>query len=70
MRYSIMIALLWASASALGHSPNKAFFVISSEASGIVVDAEFPWTIRQAVIDYDEQINMCVSQNVILCNVQ
>lgn len=39
--------------SILAHKPNQAFFNIQETAQGIKVEAEFPWTLRNALIKFN-----------------
>ena len=42
----------------LAHSPNRAYFYIEVKEQVIVVNAEFPWTIREALMNYDPQLKL------------
>lgn len=44
--FSICLCLFM---SVYAHDTNKAFFVVTQQDNEIVVEAEFPWTIRKAV---------------------
>lgn len=56
MKYLMITTLLWFSTSVLAHSPNRAYFDIQVKENAIVVNAEFPWTIREALMNYDSQL--------------
>ena len=42
--------MLLLSIKGYGHEPNKAYFVVTQKASIVEVQAEFPWTIRKALL--------------------
>ena len=56
MKYLMIMTLLWFSTLVLAHSPNRAYFDIQVKENAIVVNAEFPWTIREALMNYDSQL--------------
>ncbi len=60
MRYSfyIIIFLLCVSAiSGYAHDVNKAFFQITGKDGFTEVRAEFPWTLRAALVDFNPDLN-------------
>jgi len=42
--------MLLLSIKGYGHEPNKAYFVVTQKASVVELQAEFPWTIRKALL--------------------
>lgn len=56
MKYIFLLAGIIYCLSAEAHDPDRAFFDIREEASGVTVLAEFPWTLRNALISYDSAL--------------
>lgn len=52
-----MIGLLFSINPLFSHSPNEVSFSIYKEDTFILVDAEFPWSLRNAVFMYDSTLN-------------
>lgn len=52
----VIVVLSLVSALSWGHEPNEAYFVIKNSGSSIEVEAEFPWTIRNALLQYDKSL--------------
>ena len=48
------------------HEPNRAFFEIAVESNEVVVKAEFPWTIREALMQYDSNFKNAKTKSEIL----
>jgi len=48
--------------TAIAHSPTEAYFEIYQTPTGIIVDAEFPWTLRNALIDHSPELIQATSQ--------
>jgi len=58
----IGVFLLLLSVKMYGHEPNEAYFVITQEASIVQVQAEFPWTIRKALLNDDVSLKKATSK--------
>ncbi|MFD0964762.1 hypothetical protein [Pseudofulvibacter geojedonensis] len=52
----IVVILSLISTLSWGHEPNEAYFVIKNSRNSIEVEAEFPWTIRNALLKYDKSL--------------
>lgn len=52
--------------SCYAHESNKAFFDVSKAETSIIINAEFPWTIRKALIKFNPQLESATSKNEFL----
>lgn len=52
MRSWFFIVFLLTSFCAKAHEPDQAFFDFQEEEGTVVVTAEFPWTMRNALLAY------------------
>lgn len=57
----VLICLVLALNETSAHDPNKAFFFLSTRDSGIYIEAEFPWTLRDALIHFDPTLKQATS---------
>lgn len=59
MKYLIIIiyVILLSCNSASAHNPNEAFFVVSIFDESVEIEAELPWSIRNALLDYRPELN-------------
>ncbi|MEM9052008.1 MAG: hypothetical protein AAGC47_08160 [Bacteroidota bacterium] len=77
----IALVLMLLTISMEGHSPHQAHFTIEQASDKVIVMAEFPWTLRNALFEYSpelkeareaEQFNLTlkdyVNENLILRN--
>lgn len=55
-QFIIIVLLSFVSLTGWAHEPNEAYFVIKNSATTIKVEAEFPWTIRKALLQFDESL--------------
>lgn len=39
------------------HNPNEAYFIITKKENTIEIEAELPWTMRDALIQYNPELN-------------
>lgn len=58
----LLTCLLLVRQLAWGHDSDKAFFTIHQEKETVVIEAEFPWTIRNSLIENAPYLNNSSSQ--------
>lgn len=63
MKHFLLLALMFVGLKSRAHDANKAYFNLSIEQNQIMVDAEFPWTIRNALLSYDPQLEFQSDQH-------
>jgi hypothetical protein len=54
--FCLLYTLILFSTFCYSHESNKAFFKITQNDKKIIINAEFPWTIRKALIEYNPQL--------------
>ena len=59
----IVVVLSLVSILSWGHEPNEAYFVIKNTGSTIEVEAEFPWTIRNVLLQYDKSLENATTKD-------
>ncbi|MDA0177377.1 hypothetical protein OOZ35_07740 [Mesoflavibacter profundi] len=56
MKYLYILLFLVCGNSISAHEPNEAFFIFSLGENQITVEAELPWSMRNALIDYNPNL--------------
>lgn len=57
MKYLFTIIIFFASGNSIfAHDPNEAFFTFNLKDDLITVEAEFPWSMRNALMDYNPKL--------------
>ena len=57
MRYWLFLfSLLFLNLSLKAHEANEAFFVVKQQGNKTIVESEFPWTMRNALLAFDLEL--------------
>ena len=56
MKYFYIVLFLVCGNSIFAHEPNEAFFIFNLGENLITVEAELPWSMRNALIDYNPKL--------------
>jgi hypothetical protein len=63
MKHIIIVCFVFFySSSFLAHETNQAFFLITQKENTIEIEAEFPWTMRNALIAYNPSLEKTASK--------
>lgn len=54
--FLLLIILGLSTVICLAHEPNEAYFVVKQTSTTVEVEAEFPWAIRKALLQYDKDL--------------
>ncbi len=64
LTFNIIFALLIANlCTVYSHSPNEAFFKIEEKKKTVIIHAEFPWTLRNALIAFEPDLLKSTNSN-------